>query len=315
MKVIEIKNQVTNEISYRDILLNDNNFYLVVGTPDDTECIKDIFGLKNEALGQCFDNAHDTKIEVYPKNNFCVFNELKFNKQTISIDEFNVFYSSHYIICVSKNPVKVIDMILEKVADKENNLLLNSHNPCNKILYLILDELFKEYFDVLIEFEKMVESFEEQVLKNNLKMFVSQFIGVRRQVLRLVRYVSPLSYMIDIIKLNENCLIDAEMLRFFENLDIKFDKLNSNIVSLKESVAYLREAYEAEVSNQANIIMKIFTIVSAIFLPLTLLTGIFGMNFVYTPWLNKQYGFYELLVLMVIISLLLMFVFKKKKWI
>ncbi len=315
MRIIEFEGQITQEVNPKDFELDNQRFYLIIGQPREIKDINNVFGFKDETIAQCFDNTHDTKIEVYPKYNFCVLNEIRFNKDSVSIEEFNVYYSNNYVVFVSKGSTNVINKLIEKINDKDNNLLLNSNNPCNKILYLILDELFKGYFDVLIQFEKKVEIFEEKVLKNNLKTFVSQFIDIRRQVLRLIRYVSPLAYMIDIIKLNENGTLEVEMLRYFDNLDIKFDKLNGNIVSLKESVAYLREAYEAEVANQANIIMKIFTIVSAIFLPLTLLTGIFGMNFEYMPWIGSRHGFIGLISLMIVISMLLMIVFKKKKWI
>jgi magnesium transporter len=215
---------------------------------------------------------------------------------------------------VSKEPSKVIENILKQLKNKDNKLLLNASNACNKILYLILDGLFKSYFESIIYLEKKVEVFEEEILKNNTKQFVRQFIDIRRQILRIIRYITPIVYLIDIIKLNENNSISKDMMRYFENIEIKFDKLGSNITSLRESVAYLREAYEAEVSNQANYIMKTFTIVSGVFLPLTLLTGIFGMNFQEIPLLSNRFGFYYLMVFMIILSIYLIYLFRCRKW-
>lgn len=309
MIIYKLENQELLKTDISSIILDDENYYWILAEPQDINELSRTFNLKKDTV-----NAdHETKIEVYSRYNFCIFNQINFINDKLNINVMNIYYSRNYIISISENS-PILLKLANILSDKDNSLLINAKNPCNKILYLILDQLFIEYFDAIIEFEKKVEIFEEHVLKNRFKSFVSQFIDIRRQVLRLVRYVSPFAYLIDIVKLNENNVIDKDMIRYFENLDIKFDKLSNNIVSLKESVAYLREAYEAEVSNQANNIMKTFTIVSAIFLPLTLLTGIFGMNFEYMPWLNRQYGFYELGIGMIFLTVLLMIGFKLKKW-
>lgn len=313
MNIFKIQDNNLTEINLESISF-ENNYYFMVVQPQELYEVNNVFNFDIETIEECNSKKHDTKIEVYNDYNFCIFNEMKFVDNQIKNDELNIFYSKNYIVCVSKEPSIVINNILRQLNKEKSNIISNSSNVCNKIFYIILDSLFMMYFDSIIQLEKKVEAFEEEVLKNNIKSFLGRFIEIRRQVLKIVRYIIPLEHLIDIIKLNENKIINSDMMRYFNNLEIKFNKLDSNITSLRESVAYLREAYEAQVANQANNIMKIFTIVSAIFLPLTLLTGIFGMNFQYMPWLNRQTGFYELMIAMIAITIALIFVFKKKKW-
>ena len=313
MITCKIEGKIISQIEIEDLNLSKENYYWIICTPDEIKDIKDIFEISEEAIEECCGTVHDTKIEVYSKYNLCTLNEIQV-KEHVLYETLNIYYAKNFIIVVSKRPSKTAEKVLKHINEQYESFFLNTSSPCNKILYLMFDTLFMSYFETIIEFDKKVVLFEEEVLKNNISSFLGQFIIIRRQVLRITRYITPLSYMIDIIKLNENSLIDDNMMRYIKNLEIKFSKLDGNIIGLRESVAYLREAYEAQVSNQANNIMKIFTIVSAVFLPLTLLTGVFGMNFRIMPWLLRDYGFYELSIFMIIISVLLILLFRKKKW-
>lgn len=313
MIIYKIEGKAVAQIEIEDLNVNKEDFFWIICTPDELRDIREPFEISDETIEECCGTAHETKVEVYSKHNLCTLNEIQV-KEHVLTDALNVYYAKNYIICVSKRPSNTVEKVLKHVNEQPESLFINSSNPCNKILYLIFDTLFMSYFETIVEFDKKIVLYEEEVLKNNISKFLRQFIIIRRQVLKITRFITPLNYMIDIIKLNENNIIDDNMMRYIKNLEIKFSKLDSNIVGLRESVAYLREAYEAQVSNQANNIMKIFTIVSAVFLPLTLLTGIFGMNFRVMPWLGRQYGFYELSIFMIIISVLLILLFRKLKW-
>ena len=104
------------------------------------------------------------------------------------------------------------------------------------------------------------------------------------------------------------------MMKYFKNTEIKFVQLNNDINNLYQSLANLREAYEAEISNQLNEIMKLFTIISTIFLPLNLITGIYGMNFLHIPGLTFKFGFFVLLAFMIFLSSIMLMLFRKNKW-
>ncbi|MPN21920.1 Cobalt/magnesium transport protein CorA [bioreactor metagenome] len=103
-------------------------------------------------------------------------------------------------------------------------------------------------------------------------------------------------------------------MKYFQSLNTKIDKLMMSLESLVQDLALAREAFESEMSNKTNELMKIFTLIATIFLPLNLITSVYGMNVRHIPFMLVNYGFYYLLIIMVVIAILLTYLFKRKKW-
>ena len=136
----------------------------------------------------------------------------------------------------------------------------------------------------------------------------------RQELLRLKRYYEQLDSIFDELAENDNSLLGKQNPRRFANLGNRMERYLNAVQSLRESVAQLREAYQSQLSIQQNDLMKIFTVVTAVFLPLTLLVGWYGMNFVGMPELHWKYGYPAVILVSVGIVAALVIYFKKKKW-
>ena len=136
----------------------------------------------------------------------------------------------------------------------------------------------------------------------------------RRELLRLKHYYEQLDTVFDEMKANDNGFLSEKMLAKAEILSARNDRYLDKIKSLQEIVAQLRETYQSELAIQQNNLMKVFTIITAIFLPLSLLAGWYGMNFQNMPELGWRYGYPLVICISLCIVIGLVWYFKHKKW-
>ena len=127
------------------------------------------------------------------------------------------------------------------------------------------------------------------------------------------RYYDQLDMILDQICENENRVLDADSARFFSALARRVERLAESVVHLRECVTQVREAYQAQIDIEQNQIMKIFTVITAIFLPLTLIVGWYGMNF-HMPEYTWDFGYLYVILLSIAVCSACFFWFRKKKW-
>jgi magnesium transporter len=186
----------------------------------------------------------------------------------------------------------------------------------NRVLYVFFTELIKSDIDHLEELEEQITENEGQVISNYKSFktgYTEEIICMRRELLKLKRYYEQLNQIFEGLMENENGLISAEDLRYFRILDSKIDRLFAHVLNLRDYVTQVREAYQAQIDIEQNNLMKIFTVVTSIFLPLTLLVGWYGMN-IKMPEFSWDYGYPFVAALSVLVVIALFIFFKRRKW-
>lgn len=181
-------------------------------------------------------------------------------------------------------------------------------------LYRFFARLLKGDMDHLDQLEEQIAQGEEAVLAREDGACLEKVVLWRRELLRLRRYYEQLDSIFRELAENENGLLQREQVRRFANLGNRTERYLNSVQDLRESVAHLQEAYQAQLSIRQNDLMKVFTVVTVVFLPLTLLTGWYGMNFAYMPELHWRYGYPVMVALGVVIVAVLVYWFKRKKW-
>jgi magnesium transporter len=191
--------------------------------------------------------------------------------------------------------------------------IVNDEDENEKTLYNFFSELIKGDTESLEKFEEEITSTEDSLLTSANKNKADDIISFRRKVLILKKYYEQLNRIFEGLVENENELISKESMRYFRILDSRIDRLFSNVLSLRDYITQVREAYQAQIDIEQNNIMKIFTVVTAIFLPLTLLVGWYGMN-LRMPEFSWKYGYLFVICLSIFILIACLLLFKKKKW-
>ena len=182
-----------------------------------------------------------------------------------------------------------------------------------QLLYRFFVRLLKEDMVRLDKFEDAITETENEMLTGSQEGYLDKIIDFRRELMQLKRYYEQIDSIFDEAAADDNELLGEDLVRRFVILSNRTDRYLRNVANLREYVAQMREAYQSQLSIQQNDLMKIFTVVTVIFLPLTLLVGWYGMNF-QMPELNWTYGYPVVIAVSAALVLWLVWLFKKKKW-
>ncbi|ELP5183073.1 dihydroorotate dehydrogenase, partial [Clostridium perfringens] len=131
---------------------------------------------------------------------------------------------------------------------------------------------------------------------------------------KLRKLIKPIRYIGDTLVIDENEVIGEGNKVYFKNINSKIEKLITSLDTLSQELAIVREAYESELANKTNELMKVFTIITAVFLPLELITAIFSMSFESMPFKTCPYGFYILVFILSLMAIILLLIFKIRKF-
>lgn len=297
----------------KNVDLTKSNYWILVAV-EELENIKDLLLLDEEIIYECIDLQQLPKISFFDGYVFIVFNILEYKDKEVISKELNIILSEDYIITVCKEDLSIIEELIEDIKDSKNCFILKEKPiPCI-LLYYILDRIIVRNYDVISSLEAQADKIEISILKNPKQVQIDELIHLRRQVYKIRKFLNPLRYIGDSLISNDNSIIKQDSLKFFKNLNNKLDKLMMALESLIQNLALVREAFESEIANKTNDLMKVFTIIATIFLPLNLITSMYGMNVKHIPLVGIDYGYYYIVLIMILVSIFMIFLFKKKKW-
>lgn len=233
----------------------------------------------------------------------------------ISFDWYNIFN-------VTNTPERLIIYFSEehlfficedaKLFDKVTAIFKDS-SETDKALAAFFSELMKPDMDYLEKLEDEIANTENNLIMNSKTKCAHKIVTFRKQLLLLKKYYEQLNSIFEDITENENNLICDTHLRYFVILDNRVDRLFSTVLNLRDFVTQVREAYQAQIDIEQNATMKIFTVVTSIFLPLTLIVGWYGMN-LQMPEFSWQYGYPVVIILSIAVCAACVAIFKVKKW-
>jgi len=183
------------------------------------------------------------------------------------------------------------------------------------LAYAILDTLIDGYFPVLEKVERALEAIEDEVLARPRQVVIKHLNVVRSALMDMRRAVTPQREAINTLIRDDIPLVDPQVRIYFRDIYDHCIHLSETIDSSRELVSGLLNTYLTLQGNRLNEVMKVLTIVATIFVPLTFVAGIYGMNFDYMPELHERWAYPGLLAVMLFSSLLMLLYFRHKGWI
>lgn len=183
-----------------------------------------------------------------------------------------------------------------------------------KVLYNCLEEFLDGESRRLDDIQDEIMVLEDKVIMmHGEDMTTKDFIQLRKRLLRQERCYEGMQDVLDCLIINDNHLLEEKALHGFQIMSGRVDRMAGRVQTLQDYVTEIREAYQAEVDIKLNVTMRIFTVITAVFLPLSLVAGWYGMN-LKMPEYEYEYAYPIVIVLSVLILLALLIYFKKNKW-
>jgi magnesium transporter len=273
------------------------------------------FNIHPLVLEDVLNTEHRPKAEE--SESYLFFTLKMFKKQEIDSEEndyeqVSILLGKNYIITFQEKEGDVLDTIREKLADENSKLRKNN---IDYLFYRIIDSIVDSYYKMIEDLGDKIEHLEDSIYLNANSQHYKMAQDLRRELIFLRKSVYPLREAITkMTKENSTGLISEDTQRYFTDVYDHSIHIIETIETYRDLTSGLMDLYMTSVSNKMNEIMKVLTIISTIFIPITFIAGIYGMNFKFMPELNHRWGYPIALFLMLGVVFVMLIFFKKRKW-
>ncbi len=285
-----------------------DGFYWIDARPEDLETLQPLFQLHELAVEDCLaEEEQRPKFEVHEDHYFVVVNSIRFDDEEFFLRAVNIFLGESFLITVTKQKVNEIRAVKPVLWEEQVN------TP-DQFLYHLTDLIVYNYFNVGDRIEDKIEKLEEDILMRTKKSHLNEIIGLRSEILYLKKVLSPQKDVIGMLARKELRLIDGTLQKYFADMHENALKVTESFDTFRDLMGNLREAYQSSLASRANEIMRVFTAVTLIFIPLTFITGVYGMNVEQLPGLAIPHFELVLIGVMVCLAIGMFIYFRKKEW-
>ncbi|TXE14939.1 magnesium/cobalt transporter CorA [Seonamhaeicola algicola] len=257
--------------------------------------------------------AQRPKVDDHQTYLFVVLKMLYYNNNNQLVSEqVSFILGKNYVFTFQEAEGDVFDPIRDRIRNAKGRI---RNMQADYLLYTLIDAIVDHYFSIIEILGDKIEDLETDVFTNKTSDDLSiQIQDLKREVLRVRRAVFPLRDIINKIEKNDTALINSKTIHYFKDVYDHLTQVSENIELHREVIGGLMGMYLTSISNKMNEVMKVLTIMASIFIPLTFIAGVYGMNFAYIPELQYKYAYFVFWGVMVVLFLILLYYFKRKKW-
>ncbi|GHA31551.1 magnesium transport protein CorA [Salinimicrobium marinum] len=254
------------------------------------------------------------KIDEYQDYFFIVAKMLYYKDDgELENEHISIVLGKDYVLTFQEAGGDVFDGVRERLSARKGRI---RSRGADYLMYALLDAIVDHYFVVVEEMSDKIENMEEQLLSAQPSDEITfEIQELKRTMLRIRRAVFPLREVVSRLEKVNSELIQEQTVNYIKDLFDHIIQVSENIDIYREMSWGLMDMYMTTINNKMNEVMKVLTIMASIFIPLTFIAGIYGMNFEYMPELQWKYSYFVLWGVMFVLFLLMIFFFKKKKWI
>ncbi|HEX3036189.1 MAG TPA: magnesium/cobalt transporter CorA [Thermodesulfobacteriota bacterium] len=272
------------------------------------------FGLHPLLLEDILNTEQRPKIEDYGSYIFIVLKMLYYDEEEnmIMAEQMSLILLNGLVISFQERVGDVFEPARERIRHGKGHI---RKAGADYLFYTLIDAVVDNYFVMLEKFGDIIEDLEEELVSDPTQRTLYLIHVLRREMLFLRKSIWPLREVIVSCERAESSLIHASTVTYFRDVYDHVIQVIDTAETFREMISGMLDTYLSSNSNRMSEVMKVLTMVATIFIPLTFIAGIYGMNFDYMPELHKKWGYPVALLLMFIVAILMVVYFRRKRWI
>ena len=278
--------------------------------PEDLTTLRDEFQFHPLSLEDVTTAHERPKIEVFPTYYFLVIVAISWSKDDDRFvsHEVGIFAGKNYLVTVHKQPMPQLMHVLDQWQRNEHFM----RSDVGTLLYMILDTLVDEYFPVIDTIADRVDELEDKVFENFDRSALEDIFQLKRDLLGMRRIIAPERDVLNVLLRRDPPILPADASVYFQDIYDHLLRILDSVDTYRDLLSSALDAFLSVQSNQLNEIVRRLTIISTIFLPLTFLTGFFGMNFPTAIHWDNPVTFYIAIALMIIAPVAMLLYFRMR---
>jgi magnesium transporter len=254
------------------------------------------------------------KMEQYEEYVYIVLKMFHLNKETTEItpEQVSIILGKNYVVTFQEG---IRGDTFHEVRDRiRNNKGIITKMTSDYLVYTLIDSIIDSYFIILETLGEKIENLEEELINNPQKSTLTKIYSLKREMLFLRKTVWPLREAISRLERGESDLVTRGTHIYLRDVYDHTINVLDSLETYRDMLSGMLDIYLSSISNRMNEIMKVLTIITTIFIPLSFIAGVYGMNFEFMPELKMQLGYPVVLTIMFLIGIVMLVYFKRKNW-
>lgn len=279
---------------------------------DELNYVGKMFDFHPLALEDCLQRSPRAKVDYYGDYYFFVFHALRYDETQeveVATTELNVFLGSNYVVTIHQEPLAPVG----RVADRCRRSYQDMNRGPEYLLYTLVDGIVDEYFPITDRIAVRIDELEDEIYTEATSEVTEEFLALKRTILLIRRVILPQRRIFSSINGNYSFEVSEENRPYYGDLADNLDRIIDQTATFRDLVNGALDTYYTIVSARTNEVMRVLTIISTFMLPLTFITGVFGMN-IPIPFHDSLWGWGMVLGLFTATILFLLLFFRRRHW-
>jgi magnesium transporter len=272
------------------------------------------FGLNNLLIEDILDVNQRPRLEEHEDFTSAVIKMIDYSEKTrqIELEQVSLIIHDQYVLCFQEKPGDIFDPVRSRLHHGQGKARKRRGDYLG---YMIIDIIVDFYFEIMDTVYERIENLEKQVIRSPKRQHMMQILQLKKDVMFLRKLVTPLNPALKGLSIREDSLMTPDTQVFLRDTYDHLLSVMDNLDMYREMIMSLMDLYQSQLSNKMNEVMKMLTLIATIFIPLTFVAGVYGMNFEHMPELGWKWaypeGFYSIIG---VISLIMVIYMRYKRW-
>jgi len=254
------------------------------------------------------------KLEDFGNYIFAVLKKLSWNEEEeeFKYEQISLILGENYVISFQERDTNLFNPIYERIKVPRGKVRVMG---ADYLFYVLIDIIIDDYFVVIEKVGEDIDNIEDILIKNPDPETLQNIYRLKRSSIELRKSIWPIRELINKLQREPSKLISDELQIYLRDIYEHIFRISDLLENYRDIIFGMLDMYLSSVSNRMNDIMKVLTIISTIFIPISFLAGFYGMNFLYMPELSNPIAYPFLIGTMAIIAVIMLYFFRRKKWI